>query len=411
MLRLATALFLSLLMLPASAADNHYDLLYRAQIQPETGLARVEISLRGETLPRELTLNLSSGRYRDLHSKQPLEIDSDEAVWHPQGTESKLSYLFVINNKKGSGSYDSRITEDWAILRSDKLIPSISALAERRLRSRAVLQFDLPEGWSAAAPYPKNEDGSFALSDPGRRFVRPKGWLIVGKIGSRQDIIAGVNTMVSAPLEQNIRRQDTLAFLNWNLPELKKIFPKFPNKLLIVMAGDPMWRGALSGTRSLFMHADRPLISGNRTSSLVHELVHVGTGIHGDHESDWIVEGLAEFYSLEIPRRSGGISERRYDESMDKLISWGRQAPSLLVKRSSGPVTARAVGVMRNVDRQIRKGSGGKASLDTVAGALARERGQVSLQRFRQLAEEAAGKPIPALEREKLEKPAGKKKP
>lgn len=400
MLRLASALLT--LLLPLCALADTYQLLYHAKIDPDSGTARVQIELNGDSLPQELSLNLSSGRYSDLHSDQPLELKKKRAVWHPSGPNAKLSYSFKINERKGSGSYDSRITKDWAILRSDKLIPPMSVTAPGGLRSHAELQLDLPEGWSSALPYPEVGADRYRLHDPGRRFVRPKGWLIVGHIGSRQDFIADIDTKIAAPLGEDVHRQDALAFLSWNLPELKKVFPNFPHQLLIVSAGDPMWRGGLSGTRSLFMHADRPLISGNRTSSMIHELVHVATGIRGDKQSDWIVEGLAEYYSLEILRRSGGISQRRYDESMDKLAEWGREAPSLLVKRSSGPITARAVGVMREVDREIREKSHGEACIDNVARALAKRRGEVTLARFRKLAEKAAGAPIEALDIDRL---------
>ncbi|WP_445366089.1 hypothetical protein ACJJJB_08980 [Microbulbifer sp. ANSA001] len=396
-----TRLFtLSILILSITPATWAYDLLYTAKIDPETKLARVELALSGKSIPSKLTINLSSGRYKDLKSTDPLEIKGDKAVWRPEGRQAKLSYSFVIDNQRSNGGYDSRITEDWAILRSDKLIAPISATS--RGRSNARLKLDMPKGWSSALPYPKIENNLYRLSDPKRRFVRPKGWMIVGKIGSRQDIIAGTETRISGPKDQNIHRQDILAFLNWNLPELKKIFPLFPDHLLIVTADDPMWRGGLSGTRSLFMHADRPLISGNRTSSMIHELVHVGTGIHGDDRSDWIVEGLAEFYSLEILRRTGGISEDRYREAMDKLARWGKKAPSLLVRRSSGPVTARAAVVMLELDNEIRKASGGKASIDNVARELASTRGEVTLERFRELSEQAAGQPIKTLAVENL---------
>ncbi len=389
------------LFLPLGALADSYKVLYLAELDPESGMAEVEIRLEGETLPHKLSLNLSSGRYSDLQSDQPLDVSEKRAIWRPEGTSASLSYQFAINNRKGSGSYDSRITKDWAILRSDKLIPSMSATGKGR--SKAELQLILPEGWSSELPYPEIEEHRYRLRDPGRRFVRPKGWMIVGKIGSRQDIIAGIDAKVAAPLGQDIHRQDTLAFLNWNLPELKKVFPKFPKQLLIVSADDPMWRGGLSGTRSLFMHADRPLISGNRTSSTIHELVHVATGISaGDKQSDWIVEGLAEFYAVEILRRSGGISQLRYEETMDKLAKWGREAPSLLVKRSSGPITARAAGVMRQLDEEIREASGGKASIDDVARGLAEKRGEVTLERLRKLAEEAAGRPVKALAIENL---------
>ncbi|MCW8126013.1 hypothetical protein [Microbulbifer halophilus] len=393
--------------LPLSAAAETYDLLYRVTIDPDTGKARVEIRLDGDTLPSELDLNLSSGRYSELESDQPLELNGDRAIWEPTAPDSSLSYRFEIDEQKDSGSYDSRITGDWAILRGDKLIPPMSVTAERDLYSKAELHLSLPEGWSSAMPYEElEEDDDYRIIDPGRRFDRPKGWMIVGRIGSRQDIIAGINTRVAAPLGNDIHRQDTLAFLGWNLPELKQVFPDFPERLLVVSAGDPMWRGGLSGTRSLFMHADRPLISGNRTSSLIHELVHVATGIRGDKESDWIVEGIAEFYSLDILRRTGGISERRYDEAMEDLVQWGREAPTLFKRRSSGPITARAVGVMRALDREIRSASDGEKSIDDVARGLAEDRGEVTLARFRQLAEQAADGPVKTLDKDSLgEKP------
>lgn len=391
------------------AADtDYYDVRYKARLNPEKGVAHVSITLEGRELPSELTLHLNKDRHLNIEGGKELKTEGDELIWRPKGKRSTIHYDFVIDEKKSKGHYDSRITDKWAILRSDKLIPPISARAPKSLHSRATLEVEAPEKWNALTPYVKDENGIFQLKDPGRRFVRPKGWMIAGLIGSRQDIIDGTDVVISAPLGKNIRRQDTLAFLGWTLPELKKVFPEFPQKLLIVMAGDPMWRGGLSGTRSLFMHADRPLISGNRTSSLLHELVHVGTGIHGDKESDWIVEGIAEYYSLETLRRTGGISERRYHEALEDLANWGAESPNLLVKRSSGPITARATVVLHEIDKFIQESSNGESSLDAVVTALAAQRGEITLEKFRALAEKEAGKPIPQLERAFL---AGKKKP
>ncbi|SDK20607.1 hypothetical protein [Microbulbifer yueqingensis] len=385
-----------------TAFASSFDLLYRAEIKPETGRAHVEIRLAGQQLPGKLKLHLDPDRHLELETDGDLVLDGDKAVWRPEGESASLHYQFVIDEQKGSGSYDSRVTDKWAILRSDKLVPPISATMNTDLKADTRLELVLPDGWSSALPYEEIRDELYRVKDPGRRFKRPKGWMIVGQIGSRQDIIDGVDTTVAAPLGQNVRRQDTLAFLNWTLPELKKVFTGFPDHLLIISADDPMWRGGLSGTRSLFMHSDRPLVSGNRTSSMIHELVHVATGIRGDHQSDWIVEGLAEFYSLEILRRTGGISERRYQGAVDELEEWGKEAPTLLVKRSSGPITARAVGIMRQLDREIRSASGGEASIDDVARALAEDRGKVTLERFRKLAEEAAGRPVKALDKHNL---------
>ncbi len=395
----------------ANASEKQfYDVHYKARLDPESGLADVEILLKGDTLPSTLTLHIDPERHINFDGNENLTIEEDEAIWKPESKTAKIQYQFVIDEKKASGSYDSRITPKWAILRTDKMIPPIATRAPKTLYSRATLEVDGPKGkdWSAQAPYSKNALGQFKLKDPGRRLVRPKGWMIAGKIGSRQDIIDGTDTVIAAPLGKDIRRQDTLAFLSWTLPELKKVFTDFPDQLLVVMARDPMWRGGLSGTRSLYMHADRPLISGNRTSSMLHELVHVATGIHGDEESDWIVEGLAEYYSLQILLRTRGISEHRYQQSLKKLAKWGQESPNLLVKRSSGPTTARAVIVLKQLDEAIQEASKGESSLDDVVKALAKKRGEVTLEKLRKLSNEAAGTELNVLNRDFL---TGKKKP
>ncbi|GMG86959.1 hypothetical protein [Biformimicrobium ophioploci] len=388
-----------------AASDDrikYYDILYEAQLEAGNEVARVSITLKGAKLPSRLTLHVDPERHKNVTSSGGVKINNDEVIWEPNPGTSTLTYDFVIDEIKASGRYDSRITNKWAIFRSDKLVPPISARAARSLQSRATLAMKLPGEWSVLAPYSKNKRGDFELKDPGRRFIRPKGWMIAGEIGSRQDVIDGTSTVIAAPLGKGVRRQDTLAFLSWTLPDLKKVFPEFPQELLIVMARDPMWRGGLSGTRSLFMHADRPLISGNRTSSILHELIHVGTGIRGDKESDWIVEGIAEYYSLQTLRRSGGISERRFQQALENLAKWGTESPNLLVKSSSGPVTARATVVLHEIDQTIQKSSNGNRSLDDVVTALAAERGEVTLKKFRALVEEAAGNRVPQLDRKFL---------
>ncbi|HCP55752.1 MAG TPA: hypothetical protein DIU04_13580, partial [Pseudomonas sp.] len=112
---------------------------------------------------------------------------------------------------------------------------------------------------------------------------------------------------VAAPKDEGMHRMDVLTLLTFIWPEMQSVFPRDPAKLLIVGAGDPMWRGGLSASNSYFMHADRPLVSENGTSSLVHELVHVFSRINDADKSDWISEGLAEYYAIELMRRAGGM--------------------------------------------------------------------------------------------------------
>jgi len=387
-----------------AASPEFYDVTYRATFQPDVAQVEVDVELAGEKLPSKVRLRADPQRYRNFRSSDPLQVSEKEVVWEPQGKKARLRYEFLVNHKR-TGGYDSYRTRDWALFRGDKLVPSASVTSSKRLQSRATLELVLPPEWTAAMPYAADGKFRYHIEDPERRFDRPAGWMLVGKIGARSERIEKINVVIAAPEGDNARRQDALAFINWNLPKLLQVFPQFPKRLLVVSAGDPMWRGGLSGPGSLFLHSDRPLISENRTSPLLHELVHVAMGIRGDDESDWIVEGLAEFYSIQTLRASGGIGQRRYDQAMESMQRWAARAPTLFVKTSNGATTARAVLVFQAADAEIRKLTNDAASLDDVARKLAAERGEVTLTRLQEVARQVAGKPLQTLQRDHLTQP------
>ena len=386
---------------PLSAADRFYDAAFRAEIAPRRPVMRVELTLSGDRLPSRVEFLIDPERHRAFASSDPLSRSGDRVTWSPQGKQARITYEFVATNERAPKRYDSLVTDEWAIFRADKMVPRINVTSRRSLKGKTTLAFSLPKGWSAVTAYPQEKD-VFKIPDSERRIDRPEGWVLAGRLGERSQIISGIQTIVAAPEGEGARRQDILAFLNWNLPHLKNVFPKFPRRLLIVSAGDPMWRGGLSGPASLFLHSERPLISENRTSTLLHELVHVAMGIRGDEESDWIPEGFAEYYSLEILRRSGGIGRNRYEDAMQRMARWARESPSVFTGESSGATTARAVIALREVDAEIRTVTGGRASLDDLAAALAQERGQVSLELLQGHARKIAGRELVSLQRERL---------
>lgn len=397
---------------PAIGAETaYYDAAYRAAFKPGIAHAQVQLDLSGEKLPSKLVLRIDPKRYRNFRSSEPLEVSGDEVIWRPQGKRSSLSYEFIVNHQRASGSYDSYMTSSWALFRGDKLAPSARVTAARNLRSRTTLEFDLPKGWSAVTSYAASGEQRIRIEDATRRFDQPEGWMLIGKLGVRSERIGHVNAVIAAPEGDNARRQDALAFMNWNLPKLLEVFPDFPKRVLVVSAGDPMWRGGLSGPGSIFLHSDRPLISENRTSPLLHELVHVALGIRGDKESDWIVEGLAEFYSIQTLRRSGGIGQKRYEQAVENLQKWAKRAPTLFARSSTGATTARAVLVFQAVDAEIRKVTNNTASLDDLARKLAAKRGEISLTELQEIGEQVAGKPLQSLRRETLTKPVAEPGP
>ena len=106
-----------------------------------------------------------------------------------------------------------------------------------------------------------------------------------------------------------------------------------------------MWRGGLSAPRSFYMHADRPLIEEDGTSPLLHEVMHTALRLRAGSDGDWAVEGLAEYYSLQLLVRSGTVSRERSEYSYDRLAEHGKEAAHLRSHSISGAGTARAVTV------------------------------------------------------------------
>ena len=357
-------------------AAKRVDLDYTVKFVPEQGIAEVELALEDGGAVKFLDLNLGKEQtYSDFqtNSESSWEEESGRGVWRPGPGKARLSYQVKISHQRKSGRFDARMTDDWTLLRGDDLVPAGRLDQQDGVRLVSRLQFELPSGWkSVETGWPRIGKNRFRIDNPERLFDRPTGWILAGKLGSLRARLGETDVAVSAPVGEGMRRMDILTLLTFVWPEMQNVFPRDPEKLLVVGAGDPMWRGGLSGPNSLFMHADRPLVSENGTSSLVHELVHVFSRISDADRSDWISEGLAEYYAIELMRRAGGMSEDRYQAVREHLTEWSRKVDSLRTERSSGPVTARAVLLLQELDREIRQRSKGRHSLDDVARGLMR---------------------------------------
>jgi len=383
---------LSLGQVPGDAERQTFDVRYSVWIKPETARAVVKIRLSDKPQSvRWLELSIDPDRHRDFLCSGKVEKTGAKVKWQPPAKDAWLQFDVDLMSARGEGRFDGYLTPDWALFRADDLVPPIRSDIEDGTMSRATLQFHLPEDWSVTTRHPKYSSGRYKVDDPDRLFDRPTGWLVMGKIGTVREQIGRTKVVISAPVGQDARRMDILALYQWTLPVMQELFPCLPERLLVVSAGDPMWRGALSGPGSLYVHSDRPLISNDGTSTFVHEMVHVAMGARSGPQADWIVEGLAEYYSLEVLRRSGTLSESRYKKALAHLAERGRDVESLEVDRCHGPITAKAVGELHRIDQEIRRNSEGKHSLDDVVRALAEDRGPVTRERFFELVESASG--------------------
>lgn len=376
-----------------SSKEKQYELLYKVLLSPDIDGAEVEIRIDSKNLLKSLRFT-NKDIYSDVNANGLLKESEDFIEWElPSNEVAILKYKVKLTREKGTERFDALVNEEWAIFRGDNLIPAVRTVEVGNAAANAKIEFILPEQWkSVETGWPleskKNNVYVFRVDNPERLFDRPIGWIIAGKkLGIRYANIKSTNVVVAAPRDQGMRRMDALVFFNFIWPEMSKAFAKVPEKLLVVGAGNPMWRGGLSAPNSLFLHADRPLVTEDGTSPLIHELVHMVTRISGqvseDANDDWIAEGVAEFYSIELLYRAGGMTKSRRAKIYKGLKERAADISDIRKGSSSGDVTARAVIVLDELDKELKAS---KKNLDIVIRDLMLIR-NVSLDDLKESAE------------------------
>lgn len=380
-----------------------YELKYQVAFDPSKQGALVTINVDKGELLKHVRFSNVRGIYSNIRANGKLILKDKQVIWDLPHGSAQLSFFVVLTNVRDPGKYDALVTKDWAIFRGDDLIPPVYIDTGEVMGSyaNATMEVVLPEGWdSIETGWPRKKGNTFTIDNPDRRFDRPTGWIIAGKIGTRRESVSKTSIAVSAPKGESFKRMDSLTFFNFVWPEIHSAFKKTPKKLLVVGAGDPMWRGGLSASNSLFLHSDRPLVSENGTSPLLHELTHMVTRISGvstsKNNDDWIAEGLAEFYSFELLYRANGMTKSRRSKIIKNLANWGADVKHLRKSKSTGPVTARAVVLLDELDKEIRKRSNNKYNIDDVVQDLMVLR-KVCLDDLRKSAEKLIGPKIDTL--------------
>lgn len=380
-----------------SQAGPVYELVFEMTLDPDAGGALAELRLGdGARAVRELRLKVDPALHLDFDGGGRLSRDDGDVVWDPPAGGGSLTWFARLEHERSKGAFDALITDRWALFRGGDVFPPAAVRTVKDARSDSRLVVNVPSGWEVVTPYASDDSGEFPFENPERGFDRPTGWIIAGHLGIRRAFIADTRVAIAAPEESGLRRMDMMAFLYWNLPTLREIFPDMPGRIVLVGADDPMWRGGLSGPDSLYVHADRPMISENGTSTLLHELVHVAMGPRGSDNDDWIVEGIAEYYSMRVLYRSGTLGYRRTQLTREMLEEWGEDVDDLFVRRADGPVTARAAILFSDLAREIKQTTGGSCIFDNVAQALVAG-GELTYERLREETEACAGAPLATL--------------
>lgn len=383
-------------------ADKQYKLDITADFQQATTLTddddcipiKVEIT-QDRHLLRELVWQVSPHQ-SSVTADGKLRESKGEWQWIVPKKGGALSYCMQLNHLRGD-RYDSKIASRWALFRADDLFPSVASVALRDSYSSTQLKFKLPPNWSSVTAYPEINNHTYRVDNPTRLFDRPTGWVQLGELGIRRDIIAGTKTAVSAPVGQEVTRLEIVTLLTFTLPTFRDWFPEFPQRLLVVSANEDMWRGALSGPASLYLHGERPLVSENGTSTVMHELVHVAIQREAAFNADWIDEGLAEYLALVLLHEAGGLTNRRYRNAIDQQERWGKSAKRLETLNSSGAATAKAVTVFAQLHKEI-----GDKAFRKLVKKLAKPGPAITPSMLRKLVEGIVGKKALSLSKENI---------
>ncbi|WP_313712094.1 hypothetical protein [Pseudomonas sp.] len=387
--------------LPAWA--KKVDLDYQVRLLPANGQAEVRLTLAEGSAVRSLDFDLGkAGAYSGFQADGQWQQQGERGVWHPATGKTSLSYRVKLDQKLRSGAYSTRMTPHWALFLGDQLVPPARLDQQDGTELVARLTVDLPEGWkSIETSWPRIGKDKFRIDNVSRLFDRPTGWMLAGDLGSRRARLGETDITVAAPVGQGMRRMDSLTLLTFVWPQLQAVFPRNPAKLLLVGARDGMWRGAVAADASIYLHSSRPMVSENGSSPLLRELVQLFAQIRVRDNSDWLGQGLTEYYATELLRRAGGISDDRYEVWQARLQKLGGKVTQLRAEHASQAQVARGVMLLQSLDKEIRIHTQAKRSLDDVTRALMRLP-SVSTEEFVQISEKVLGRQSDVLQSKAL---------
>ena len=359
---------------------------------------------KSDEVTASITIRQDNGQLKSLNFKAPQSAyqlvsadgeakrENDRLIWQVPPGGGTLHYTYRVDSPRGDG-FDAKHTSQWTLLRLGDLFPPATARLQKGAGSMSSVFLQGPPDWSFESRYGSLHAERKILDNTDRGFNRPTGWLVGGLLGTRRDVIAGHNFVVSAPIDGGMQRMDVLAFLNWTVPTLNDILPELPSHVLVVGAPEIMWRGGLSAPNSIYLHVDRPLVSENGTSTLLHELVHMA-GVHSAAPgADWIVEGLAEYYAIEVMQRSGGLSPARFQATLNDLQDWVEKDNGRLSDPSSGANTAAAVLLLHDLHNELAAAG---AQMDDHLHQLL-EAPEISVASLTEIAAELLGAPSQVL--------------
>jgi hypothetical protein len=383
---------------PVAAAPYTFTVDYVVTIRrrdPEH--AHVRWLLAGIDEIESLRLGFRDDRTTGVAGTGTLVWEGRVLRWTPGAPYAHLDYTVAIARRRPPARFDSYATADWVATRALHLFPEINVRFRRgtaSAKSRARLIFRVPRGWHTIAAGERLGPNTYAVVEPGKRFDRPRGWFALGAITRESRAIAGSTVTIALAPGSALDAPKLLHFYGRTMPLLTSILGPPPPRILVVSAPDPMWHGGLSGEDSFFVNGRIPLRSPDRTSTYLHEMFHVWAPFTPAPDGHWVSEGLAEFYSLALQHRAGLLSDAGFERGIALFRRYGRWDLDLSHTRDPAALNNSAPLVMHSLDVEIARATGGRASLDDVVRAVAKETEPLRTATFLRAADQVAGEDL-----------------
>ncbi|GIW43141.1 MAG: hypothetical protein KatS3mg077_0423 [Candidatus Binatia bacterium] len=401
-----SAAFLVLLLLwPVFARAQNFSVRYVVSVDhPGRSTVQVRWELAGIDEIEKISLRFRHAAPLNIEGSGELRREDDRRfVWQPRKPYARLSYRIEVNSPRGTqGRFDSYLGREWLVTRARQLFPLVavhyrspdpSVATPSNVSSRATLSFQVPAKWRCVSAYAARSPNTFVLKGT-RSFLTPRGWFACGTLVTDSREINGVHVELATVEDAQLNSEEIFSFLEVTFPLLQRLLGFSGDRILVVRAGDPMWHGGISGEGSLFLHYNRPLRDPDKTSPYLHELFHVMQPFKPAADADWFVEGLAEFYSLELQRRAGLLDGRAFQRGLRLFERYGLWDVDLRNQHDNAATNNSAPLVLYALDQRIQRLTAGKARLDDVVRRLGQHNGRVDSAMFARAAEAVAGAPL-----------------